>query len=196
LIIQASFLVVVAIFLLSMLLVQKKHVKWALTICLFITITIPNFSLCGGYQFAKLLGINPVGEILERRQNDLNALKDLVKWAKSETTKTSLFTFLTGNESDCYYFKVKAERSTMHTKNEVIHLAPLRKRKALIQQLKEIENARKSRNIKKILKIAQKFKVDYFVVRSKGSDNIFISLTNIPVFKNNSFIVYSVSEIL
>jgi len=189
--VQSFFLIAVLLFVFLMFKENRRNWKHTWIILLIILISIPNVLLGGGYYVARAFNLRPVGLVLEKRQNEFDSLKQLAKWARSETENTSLFMFITGRESDTYYFKTRAIRSTVPTRSEGLHYLPLRQRKTFEREYEDINKFMKVGGVNDILLIVDKMKVDYIVFSRERNGMFSNGYSNSPVFENDSFIVYS-----
>ncbi|NQT81074.1 MAG: hypothetical protein HQ555_11875 [Candidatus Aminicenantes bacterium] len=194
-IIQIIFFILVALFLLLSILSKTTNRKFIFIASLIIIITIPNFVLCGGYH-SRILGTIRADQPTETYQKEFGLLKDLIRWAKQKTEKTSLFMFSSKSPNDSSYFKVRAIRSTTstNTKSEALHYLPLRQRKSFLRKLEYINRVMNSKDMNNILKLINEIEVDY-IVFSRNRHLEFNFHQFIPVFENGLYVVYSLSSI-
>ena len=188
--VRSFFLIAILLFVFLVFKEHRRNWKHTWAILLIILISIPNVFFCGSYHVAKAFNLRPVGPALEKRQNEIDSLKKLAKWARSETENTSLFMFITGKESDAYYFKTRAIRSTVPTRYEGLHYLSLRQRKTFEREYEDINNVMNSGSMDDIFLIADKMKVDYIVLSRERSGMFNNGYSNSPIFENHSFIVY------
>jgi len=177
--------------------------KFYLLILTVTVITLPNIIFIGSDLIIRVFPVGSFGktyiDVKQKKIDRFYDMKELVRWAKSRSKPSDLFLFVTDDETDSYYFKTRAIRSTFYSFDEITHYFPLRKIKYYTQQLKildsDIRTSINRNDMEMLRKIIRDNSIDHIVlVRSESAS---LENSKIPLeFINETFIVFHAEDII